>query len=186
MKKRKYKKARSAPVHLEKKTIITVLGISLFLFSLLLLASIFTQAGALLSLKDYFYNLFGIGVVLVPFVLILLSFPLLSIKLKFIRANLIIGLVGALLSFLGMIAAFSENLSGVLGTSLWQVTKSLLSPIGAFLMLILAFAATVVIASNANLSQTAKILALIFKKLLALFKFLKKNSPWIFQTKICH
>jgi len=174
MKKRKYRRARSAPVHLEKKTITIALGISLLLFSLLLLTAFFTQAGALLSLKDYFYNLFGIGVVFVPFILTLLSFPLLSIRLKFIKPNLIIGLIGALLSFLGMVAAFSESTAGVLGTSLWQVSKSLLTPIGAFFMLLLAFLATVIITSNANLSQTAKVLAYMFKKVLACFRFLSK------------
>ncbi len=174
MKKRKYKKARSAPVHLEKKTIIIAVGASLFVFSLLLTFSLFTQAGALLSLKDYFYNLFGIGVILVPLILILISFPLLSIKLKFIKPNLIVGLIGALLSFLGMVAAFSESLAGVLGTSLWQVTRTLLTPVGAFFMLFLAFSLTAIIASNANLSQTAKVLAYVFKKLLAFLLFFKK------------
>lgn len=174
MKKRKYRKAGSAPIHLEKKTIIIGIGISLFVFSLVLGLSLFTQAGSLLSIKDYFYNLFGIGIIFVPFILILISLPLVSIRLKFIRANLIIGLIGALLSFLGMIAAFSYSLSGVLGASLWDVAKSLLTPIGAFLMLFLAFFATVVIATNANLGQTAKILMFLFKKILAGLLFFKK------------
>ncbi|KKR50462.1 MAG: Cell division protein FtsK/SpoIIIE [Candidatus Curtissbacteria bacterium GW2011_GWA1_40_16] len=174
MKKRKYKRAKSAPVHLEKKTIVTVLGIALIAFSLLLTVSLFTKTGALQSLKDYFYNLFGIGVIFVPLVVILISFPLLSIKIKFSKPNVIAGSVGAALSFLGLVAAFSDNLSGVLGASLWQVSKSLLTPVGAFVVLFFAFLATSVIAANTSLEQVAKVVAWIFKKLSSIIGALKR------------
>lgn len=174
MKKRKYKRAKSAPVHLEKKTIVTVLGITLITFSLLLAVSLFTKTGALQSLKDYFYNLFGIGVVLVPLIIILISFPLLSIKIKFSKPNILAGTVGALLSFLGLVAAFSDKLSGVLGASLWQVTKSLLTPIGAFVVLFFFFLATAVIAANTSLEQVAKLVAWFFKKLQGLVGLIKR------------
>lgn len=174
MKKRKYKRAKSAPVHLEKKTIVTVLGITLITFSLLLAVSLFTKTGALQSLKDYFYNLFGIGVILVPLIIILISFPLLSIKIKFSKPNILAGTVGALLSFLGLVAAFSDKLSGVLGASLWQVTKSLLTPIGAFVVLFFFFLATAVIAANTSLEQVAKLVAWFFKKLQGLVGLIKR------------
>src|SRR3989344_792393 len=103
MKKRKYRKARSSPALIEKKTIITVLGIFLLTFSLLLTVAIFTKTGALQSLKDYFYNLFGIGIIIVPLILILISLQILSIKVKFSKANVIIGMLGALLSLLGLL-----------------------------------------------------------------------------------
>lgn len=174
MKKRKYRRAKSAPVHLEKKTIVTVLGITLITFSLLLIVSLFTKTGALQSLKDYFYNLFGIGVIVVPLIVILISFPLLSIKIKFSKPNIIAGTIGALLSLLGLVAAFSDKLSGVLGASLWQVSKSLLTPAGAFVVLFFAFLATTVIAANTSLEQVVKVASLIFKKLLSLIGAIKR------------
>lgn len=171
---RKYKRrSKTAPVHLEKKTIITVAGISLLAFSLLLILSIFTQAGALLSLRDNFYNLFGIGIIFIPPLIIALSLPLLSIKPKFIRTNTILGYIGALMSILGLLSPASQSISGVIGTTLWEVIKSLLTPIGAFFVLFFAFFIAFIITLNTSIDQAISTIVAFYKRITGLIKTVK-------------
>src|SRR3990167_10180992 len=129
---RRYKRSRIAPIQLEKKTVTTILGFSAVAFSLLLFLSFFTNAGALLSLKETFYDLFGFTVIFVPILLIAASLPLLSIKIKFLKVNTIFGSLSALLSFSALVSLASQNLGGTFGTTIWQVFKSLLTSPGAF------------------------------------------------------
>src|SRR3972149_6073214 len=150
---RKYRRYKNPPLALEKKTISTIIGFILLAGSLLLFLSFFTQTGILLSLRDYFYNLFGIGVFLVPFLVVALSLPLLGVKNRFSKLNIILGATGVLLSFIGIMSLFGENLAGLLGFSLWLVFKSLVTPIGAFLILFFALFISLVIALNTSFDQ---------------------------------
>jgi S-DNA-T family DNA segregation ATPase FtsK/SpoIIIE len=171
---RKYKRrAKTAPVHLEKKTIIAVAGISLLAFSLLLTLSIFTQAGALLSLRDNFYNLFGIGIIFIPPLIIALSLPLLSIKPNFIRINTILGYIGALMSILGLLSPASQSISGVIGTTLWEVIKSLLTPVGAFSVLFFTFFIAFIITLNTSIDQAISTIVAFYKRITGLIKTVK-------------
>ena len=105
------RRSKLAPIQLERKTVTTVIGFGAIALSLLLLLSFFTSAGALMSLKDTFYNLFGIAIVFVPFLIIAASLPLFSIKSKFTRINVLFGAVAALLSFVGMLSPLSQTAS---------------------------------------------------------------------------
>src|SRR3989344_3260710 len=122
----RYRRSKIAPIQLEKKTIATVIGFSALALSLLLMLSFFTNAGALLSLKETFYSLFGVTVVFVPLVIIGISLPLLSIKSKFTKINIIFGSFAAQLTLAAMISPLSKSASGSLGTTLWQVASSVL------------------------------------------------------------
>jgi len=170
---RRYRKGRSSPIQLERKTITTVVGISLIAFSLLLILSIFSSAGALLSLKTYFFELFGIGIIFVPFLIVLASMPLLSIKHRLTKVNIIFGTLGALLSLSGLITPASQEFSGVLGSSLWNVTKSLLTPIGAFFVLFFTFWVSLFIALNTSLDQALAAIVTSYRKLISTIKAIK-------------
>lgn len=167
------RKFKSAPIHLEKKTITTIIGISFVAFSLLLFLSFFTSAGALLSLKEYFYKLFGLGIIFVPFLTILISLPLLSIKSRFSKINILAGSIGALLSFIGMIASLSSELSGILGQSLWVVGKSIFTQVGAFFVLFFTFLISSIIALNTSLDQAIASIVSIYKKIAGLIRSIK-------------
>jgi len=171
---RRYRRSKlGPPLNLEKKTITTILGISILAFSVLLLLSFFTQAAVLLAFKDYFYNLFGIGIVILPFFGVIVSLSLFSIKLRFIKINVIFGSLGALLSILGLIALGSDRLAGLLGVTLWSVVKSLLTPVGAFFVLLFTFLVCLVIALNTNLEQALSTIAKIHRAVTGFFKKLK-------------
>ena len=166
---------------LEKKTILTIVGINGLALALLLLLSFFTSTFLLLSLKDYFYNLFGIGTFLVPILIILISLPLMAIKNRFSKINVIFGSVGALLSILAITAAVSENASGLLGTTLWSVFKSLVTPIGAFFVLLFTFLASVVVTFNTSLDQALSSVVKVYRLITGIFKAIKSK---IFGRKV--
>jgi len=167
---RRYKKYKNPPLSLEKKTISTIIGFVLLAGSLLLLLSFFTQTGILLSLHDYFDNLFGIGVFLVPFLIITFSLPLLGVKSRFSKPNIILGSLGVLLSFIALMSIFGENLAGLLGSNLWLVIKSLVTPVGAFFVLFFAFFISLIIALNTSFDQAVNAIVTIYTKLKKLTK----------------
>ena len=168
------KRLKTPPIQLEKKAILTIIGIVLIAFSLLLLLSLFMSTGILLTLKDYFYNLFGIGIIFVPFLIILTTLPLLGFKLKITKINIIAGIIAALLSFLGLIASFSQNMSGILGYSIWSVFEPLVTAIGAFMILFFAFVVSLIIATNTSLDQIVATIISAYKKIVGLIKAIKK------------
>ena len=123
-----------------------------------------------MSLKDTFYNLFGIAIVFVPFLIIAASLPLFSIKSKFTRINVLFGAVAALLSFMAMISPLSQTASGILGSTLWQVVKSTLTPIGGFFVLFFTFWVAVFVTLNTSLDQAASAIVSIYKKIVNALK----------------
>jgi len=123
-----------------------------------------------MSLKDTFYNLFGIAIVFVPFLIIAASLPLFSIKSKFTRINVLFGAVAALLSFVAMISPLSQTASGILGSTLWQVVKSTLTPIGGFFVLFFTFWVAVFVTLNTSLDQAASAIVSIYKKIVNALK----------------
>lgn len=172
---RKYRRSKTSPLLLEKKTITTVIGILLDAFAILLLISFFASAGVLVSLKEYFYNLFGVSVIFVPFLIVILSLPLLALKSRFAKVNVIFGAVAALLSLEGMISPLSMEFSGLIGQLLWTSLKSVITPIGAFSTLFFTFLIASVVALNTSLDQALAIIVGIFKKITGFFKVIREK-----------
>lgn len=170
---RKRRRSLYSPVLLEKKTIKTIIGIGLLAFAILLFLSLFYQTGVLLSLRENFYSLFGIGIIFVPFFIVVIGLLLLSLRLSFLKINLILGLFSALLCLLGLIALYSQEFAGSIGTSLWSVVESFVTPVGAFFVLISLFLISVVIALNTSLEQAIATIVAAYKKILSFFKTIK-------------
>lgn len=149
---RKYRRSigGSPPIALEKKTIKTILGIGVIGFALLLLISFFNQSGLLLSIRDPFYLAFGIGIIFVPALLVLVSFPLLSLHNRLTKINVIFGAFGALLAFLGIVGIFSAEFAGLLGSTLWSVLASVITPAGAFVILFLSIIVSIITMLNTS------------------------------------
>lgn len=151
---RRYRRRYQAPpLALEKKTITTIIGLAVAAAAGLMALSLITNTGALLALKDNSYQLFGATVIFIPPLLLLASLPLLSLKLPFVKTNIIFGTFAAVLAASGMIAAFSPNLGGQIGSSIWLVFKSLVTPVGGFFVLLVIFTVSLVIAANTSLDQ---------------------------------
>ena len=170
---RRSRRSRVSPLALERKTITTIIGIIALSFSLLLFISLFSSAGVLLSIKEYFYSLFGVGVIFLPFLIALLSLPLLNLRNRLTKTNVIFGSFGALLSILGLITPISQNLSGILGVNLYSVVSAIVTPIGAFIILFFSFLISTIIALNTSLDRAIATIVGAYKSIAHFFKKIK-------------
>lgn len=143
--KRYRRRSQRSPLALEKKTITNVIGFSLLGVAILLAISNFTKTGALLQLKDYAFKAFGIWMVLVSPLIILIALPLVSVKNRFTKNNVVLGLSALILSLSGLSGAFSQKTAGIVGASLWATAKSTITTPGAFIILLLATLISIVI-----------------------------------------
>lgn len=167
------RKTNLPPLTLEKKTITTIIGLGTVTAAGLLALSFLTEAGALLTVRENTYAIFGVTSAAIPLVLILISFPLLSFKNRFVKTNVIFGLIAATLSLGGIIAAFSEKFAGTVGSSLWLVAKSTITPAGAFLVLSVIFLVSAIIALNTSLDQAIATIVGVATKITRILKFIR-------------
>lgn len=175
---RKYsRRAKTPPIHLEKKAILSIIGIGLLVFSILTLISIFTNTGLLLTLKESITGYFGVGIALIPIFTALLAMPFLSFKFRLTKPNVYAGLLIAILSAISLFAPFSESLSGSLGLAIWLNFESLLTAVGAFFVLLFGLIAALIIATNTSPDQVLAALLVVYRKILAAVKFIKEKLP---------
>ncbi|MBI3283023.1 DNA translocase FtsK [Candidatus Curtissbacteria bacterium] len=173
---RRYRRSKIVPpLALEKKTISSIIGFSLLALAVLLLLSFFTSAGALLSIKESASNLFGVGMVFLPFLVAAASLPLLGIKNRFSQINVIAGTAGVLLSAIGLVAGFWENLGGLVGSSLWAAVRSTVTAPGAFFVLLFTLLISLVIALNTSLDQALSTLAGVYSKAAGIVRAVKSK-----------
>lgn len=170
---RRYRRSKATPIYLEKKTIKTIIGFSAIGFSILLFLSFFTKAAALVTLRTSFYEFFGVAVVIVPILIAISALPLLSVKLRIVKVNIIFGSISTMLSLLALISPVSQNLSGVLASTLWGVTKSIVTPIGAFFILFFIFLISTFITLNTSVESAIENIVSTFKKITNFFKNIK-------------
>lgn len=168
---RRYKRrSQTPPIHLEKKTITSIIGVFCLAFAALLVISFFTPAGTLVSLREYIYYLFGLGIGVVPLYSIGAGLLLLSVKLKFAKINVIFGSLAAIFAALGLVAPFSVSLSGIFGEALWVFAKSTLTIPGAFFVLLSLFIVSAIITANTSPDQAVASIVKIIKATGAFFK----------------
>ena len=167
------RRTKVAPIQLEKKTIITIVGFSLVGFSILLFLSFFTNAAALTSLRGYFYKLFGLGTIIIPLLIIISALPLLSVKLRVAKLNIILGAFSTMLSLLALISPLRASLAGNLPSALWSVMSSLVTPVGAFFVLFFIFIISTFITLNTSLENAISAIVGSYKKITNFFKSVK-------------
>lgn len=165
----------NSPLALEKKTITSIIGFSLLAAGVLLFISFFTDAGALLQLREQSQNIFGGGAYLMPFLIILFTLPLLSIKNRFTKTNITAGATGSLLSLLGLIAAVSQKQAGIIGASLWAVAESIITAPGAFFVLLCALLISLVVTFNTSLDQAMAAVVGVYAKITSIAKAIKSK-----------
>lgn len=128
-----------------------------------------------LEIKNYLFEFFGVVIIFVPFLLALISLPLLSIRSRFAKINVIFGAAGGLLALSGLIALVSQNHGGVIGSTLWLGVKSLVTPVGAVFVLLSAFIVSLIVAFNTSLDQIAAISVASHKKISSFLKAIKSK-----------
>ncbi len=147
---------------LKKKTVYSVSSVILFVLSALIMVS-FSQQGTILAwINQKLISFFGWGTVLLPFVLSIGGLMLARLPWQIARPNVFIG------SLLLLMTSISLTRSGLLGKQIWETVATLITSIGAFIVL----AGSVVIAIIVLFETSFEDVYLFFK---SLFSFAKKK-----------
>ncbi len=170
-------KAKTPPIHLEKKAVLSILGVGMLVFSALTLLSVFTKTGILGSLNNIFYSYFGIGMILVPIFTAICALPFLSFKFKFTKPNVYAGFFTSILTLISLFAPFSKEKAGSIGFSIWSTFEPLLSTVGAFLVLLFGLIASIIIATNTSPHQVLEALTAFFSKISSILRSIKEKMP---------
>lgn len=115
---------------LPKETIYTLASTGLILVGGLIMVSLSRQSQFLELIFQYFYNLFGWGIFLLPFIFLSAGLMLTRLKWRITKPNVFVGSVVLLISTISLTKA------GLIGRLIWQNLAILIYSPGAFLVLI--------------------------------------------------
>lgn len=141
------RKKKGQGVILKPETILSIFQLSVFASAGLILVSFARQGSVLVRLNDSLVGYLGWSSVLLPFVLI--TFGLLFSKLKtpLGQPNVVIGI----LLFFVSVATLTR--AGSFGSNSWDGVSALVTPAGAFVILMTAAVAGLVILFNTSFDQ---------------------------------
>ncbi len=170
-------------LRLKKKTVIAVGSLISFILAGLSLITLVTDASLLQFWRKFLFNLFGWTYIISPVVFVLIGLVLQKVKWGFAQANVLLGIILIILSFVGLTAAFSAEQAGSIGLNLWTQLASFVTPFGAAILLLGVFLVGLVVLFNTSLGQ-------IFGIFVHIFNFIKIkifesifNRPRTFEAK---
>ena len=162
VKKRKLVK-RSFGLKLKKATIFSITQIVFFALAALVVVSFARQGLILVKLNDALVSYFSWTTIFLPFIFLSFAFLLSKIKFPLAQPNV---LVGGLLFF---ISVSTLTRAGLMGKAAWEGISSLITPVGAFIVLIGTAITGLIILFNTSLDQ-------VFGFLLSFFKSAKRYT----------
>lgn len=151
---------RKFNLKLKKATVYSIAQIFFFGLAFLVLISFARKGVALKKLNDILIFYFSWATLFLPFVFLSFAFMLSKIKIPLSQPNVIIG------GLLFVISVSAMGRAGVLGTQAWQGISVLVTPIGAFIILLGTLIAGLVVLFNTSFDQVGKIVYKIFSEIL--------------------
>jgi len=176
---RRYRKRRIFKFKLKKQTVYAIFAVLLVGIAALITLSFFQKNSNLDIIRSLILEKFGWGAILLPVVLVSLSFLFLKIKTPFTKPNVPFGL---LLSYICLLALTQ---SGYIGGQIWNNFSVLISGFGAFIILLGMFTIGLIVLFNASIDDVLKILIVIYENAIKTSNSLiiKKNKP-VFVDKL--
>lgn len=148
---RRYSRRRSLfKIKLHKETIYTIFSLSLIFLAGISLLSFSKNGAFLLRLNNLLVKNFGWGAMPLPIAIFLVGLLFSRVKMSIAKANVVVGFSLVLLSLLGLTSA------GVVGESIWINLETLISGIGAFLVLVLGVLVGLVVLFNTSIDRIFK------------------------------
>jgi S-DNA-T family DNA segregation ATPase FtsK/SpoIIIE len=181
---RHYRKRNSIKFRLKRQTVFAIFAILLIGSAFLTGLSFFPSGTSLDSLNFFIMEKFGLGSLMLPAVLISFSFLFLKIKASFAKPNVPFGL---LLSFICILALTH---SGFVGNQIWVNFESLVSPIGAFVILLGMLGIGLIVLFNTTLDEIIQMSEKVFKLIkniisrISKIKVFKKQDKEIYIEKL--
>lgn len=174
----RYRRKKHFGLRLKKQTVYTIFSILFFAAAILLTISFFQPGTSLDIFREFVLDKFGWGGYLLPILLLSVFFLLLKLKISFARPNVSMGLV---LSFICLIAITQ---SGLVGRQIWENFSSLITGVGAFIILFLMLCIGLIVLFDTSIEDLINTCLSIWKSLnnvvrsLSLFNFkIKKVKP---------
>ena len=159
---------RVPKLRLKTKTMAAVAALVSLSLAGLSVISFVTDVPSLQFWKELLYGAMGWTSYFAPIIFALSAFVLQKVKWGFAQPNVLLGLILIVVSLSGLTAAFSLELGGSLGTTLWVQLSSFVTIFGAGLLLVGGFLVGLVVFFNTSLSH-------IFKIFTAIFSFLQSR-----------
>ena len=157
--KRKYNKSNnksSFGLHLKPETIQSIFFVFFIILSLISVFS-FLQLGPIpIQYNYYLVQYFGWGAVMVPFLLLLISFIFAKIKSPLKEPNVFFGFI---IMFLSVLALFKQ---GETGNFMWEQLVYLFTPAPSFLIYFFSFIVGFVVLFDTSVLQIIKFIVNVF------------------------
>lgn len=144
---KKDKKKGGGGLHLKRETIFSIVQVGLFAAAGLVLVSFARQGSVLVRVNDYLVTYFGWTTIILPFILISLGFLISKLSFPLGQPNVSIGII----LFFVSLSALSR--SGSFGKSAWDGVAVLVTPVGAFLVLLGTTVVGLIILFNTSIDQ---------------------------------
>lgn len=142
---------RGFKLKLKKHTVFSIAQVSFFAVAALILISFSRQGLILYRVNDFLMAIFGWATIFLPFIFLSFAFMMSRIKLPLSQPNVIIG---SILFFLS-VAALGK--SGNLGLVFWEGISTLVTPVGAFIILFGLALVGLIVLFNTSFDQVFKI-----------------------------
>ena len=157
MKRRRFTK-RAFKLRLKRATVFSIVQVFFFALSFLILISFSRQGLILVKFNDFLTSSFSWATIFLPFIFLSFAFMLSKIKIPLSQPNVV---VGSLLFFVS-VAAIGK--SGRLGVIAWEGVSSLITPVGAFIVLFGTSVVGLIILFNTSFDAVFKLLGAIFNQ----------------------
>ncbi len=135
---------------IKSQTVYTIFAILLISTSALTAISFFQSGSILTRINSIISEKLGWGAILLPIVLVGLSFLFIKIRSKFTKPNVSLGL---LLSYICLLALTQ---SGFIGQQIWNNFMNLVSGVGAFILLSGMFLIGLIVLFNTSIDEIVK------------------------------
>lgn len=142
---------------LKSQTVYTIFSILFFATAAIIGLSFFQSGSKLDMVNAFVVEKFGWAGILLPIVLMTTSFLFLRLRIKLAQTNVSIGF---LLSYICLLALTQ---SGLIGEQIWNNFASLVSGVGAFVILIGMFCIGLIVLFNTSLDEIIKTISQLLK-----------------------
>lgn len=176
---RYFRKRRFLRFKLKKQSVYNIFAILLIAVAILISLSFFQNGTMLEKVKLFVLDKFGWGSVLLPVILVIISFLFLRIKASFATPNITFG---GLLSYICLLALTQ---SGLVGFQIWGNFSSVVSPFGAFVILLGMLFIGLIVFFNTSIDEVIKLISHFTRDLQKMLQplFSKKSKP-LFAEKL--
>lgn len=151
------KKSKILPsLKLKPDTVKSIFFIFFAILSVISVISFLRQGTFATSFNQFLQDYFGFASVMIPFMLLLISFLFTKIKIFLKEANIFFGF---LIMFIASLALFKQ---GIIGLFLWAQTLAIFSEVISFILFFFAFIVGIVVLFDTNVVQLFKLAVKIF------------------------